>query len=267
MKATDMKKVILALAAGALLAAPALAEEFVVAKPDGSQLSVVADFPAGEGPFAAIVLAPGQGYHMHLPALEVTAHALTEQGIAVFRFNWTYYTAQPQGQPSEDLSKELQDLQAVISAARKHPNVLPKNISVGGKSLGTVVAWKAFAADPTLRSALFITPICSRVPDGGTLPRSEAQENYPGFQAERRPTLSISGDKDSLCAPAMLYQFAGASIGPARVAIVGGDHSFENKALLGAAADAARARNIVAVSVVAAGFVAETAGTSALQLR
>jgi len=199
---------------------------------------------------------------MNLPALEATTHSLTEQGIAVFRFNWAYFTAQPKGQPSEDLSKELKDLQAVLSVARKHPKVLAQNLSVGGKSLGSIVAWRALAADSSLRSALLLTPICSRVPKGETLPRSETQENYPAFETERRPTLSISGDRDPLCAPSVLYRLAAASAGAARVAIVGGDHSYENRALPPPAADATRIRNIAAVSAIAASFVAEAASNS-----
>ena len=255
-------KFILALLSTTLLANFAQAEDITVNNADGVRLSARADFPAGNGPFPAIVLAPGQGYHMNLPALEATTRSLTEQGIAVFRFNWAYFTAQPKGQPSEDLSKELKDIQAVLSAARKHPRVLANNLSVGGKSLGSIVAWQALAADASLRSALLLTPVCSRVPKGETLPRSETQDNYPAFETERRPTLSISGDRDPLCAPTVLYKLAAASTGTARVAIVGGDHSFENRVLAPPASDAARARNIAAVSSIAASFVAEVASAS-----
>lgn len=254
-------KFIFALVSTNLVALSALAQNVAVVKADGLRLSVITDFPPGEGKHPAIVLAPGQGYHMTLPVMEATARALTEQGIAVFRFNWAYFTAEPKGQPSDDLSKELQDLQAVLAAARKHPRVKAQNLSVGGKSLGSVVAWRTFIADSQLQSALLLTPICSRVPKGETLPRSEGKENYPGFEAERRPTLWISGDKDPLCAPSALYGLAGTSAGAARVAIVGGDHSYENRALPPASADAALNRNLAAVSALAASFVAETSST------
>jgi predicted alpha/beta-hydrolase family hydrolase len=253
-----LSKFIVGLLSTTLIAHAALAENMVVVNAEGLRLSVIADFPSGDGKFPAIVLAPGQGYHMNLPAMDATARSLAEQGIAVFRFNWAYFMAEPKGQPSDDLSKELQDLQAVLAAARKHPKVIAQNLSVGGKSLGSVVAWRAFGADTQLRSALLLTPICSRVPKGATLPRSEAKENYPGFEIERRPTLSISGHRDPLCAPSILYGLAGSSAGTARVAIVGGDHGYENRALPPAAAEAARKRNLVAVSVLASSFVAET---------
>src|SRR3990167_4407215 len=177
-----------------------LAENLTVVNADGVSLSVIADFPTGEEKYPAIVLAPGQGYHMTLPALEETARSLTVHGIAVFRFNWAYFTTEPKGQPSGDLSKELQDLQAVVAAARKHRRVAVQNVSVGGKSLGSLVAWRALSAYSQLRSALLLTPVCSRVPKGESLPRSEAKQNYPDFETERRPTLWISGDRDPLCA-------------------------------------------------------------------
>lgn len=250
-----------ALVSAILVSQVSLAENLTVVNSDGVSLAVIADFPAGEEKYPAVVLAPGQGYHMTLPALEETARSLTEQGIAVFRFNWAYFTTEPKGQPSSDLSKELQDLQAVVAAARKHRKVAAQNVSVGGKSLGSLVAWRALSADSQLRSALLLTPVCSRVLKGETLPRSEAKQNYPGFETERRPTLWISGDKDPLCAPAVLYGLAGTNPSAARIAIVGGDHSYENRALPLAAAEAARKRNIAAVSVLAASFVAESSST------
>lgn len=185
-------------------------------------MSVIADFPAGDGPHRAIVLAPGRGYAMRRPALEETARALVASGVAVVRFDWAYYSAQPRGRPSNDLPRELQDLQAVLAAARSHPRIANKDVSVGGKSLGSVVAWRAFAADASLRAALLLTPICGRVSKDETAARSEALANYAGFDSELRPTLSFSGNRDPLCAVNALYRFAATAPGNARVAIVGG---------------------------------------------
>lgn len=236
----------------------AVAETTTITKADGGRLSAIVDLPLGEGKVPAVVLAPGQGYHMTLPAMEATARSLTEQGIAVFRFNWTYFTAEPKGQPSTNLLNELKDLQAVVTAARQHPRVAPQRISVGGKSLGSMVAWRAFVSDPHLRSALLLTPVCSRIPKGDTAPKAEAKENYPGFETEQRPTLWISGDKDPLCAPQVLYGFAGSNARTARIAIVGGDHGFENNSLPSPASDVARKRNITAASILSSAFIAET---------
>lgn len=263
-----LSKFIACLLFSSVAAQAVLAETVAATNAAGEQLAVIADFPPGESKYPAIVLAPGQGYHMSLPAMEATARALTEQGIAVFRFNWAYFTAQPKGQPSSDLSKELQDFQAVLAAARKHPKVMAQNLSVGGKSLGSLVAWRAFAADSQLRSALLLTPVCSRVPKGETLPRSEAKQNYPGLEAVQRLTLLILGDKDPLCAPSVLYAHlaagvaAGSAARLARLAIVGGDHGYEDGRLPAAAAQAALKRNLAAVSSLSASFVAEAASAA-----
>ena len=235
----------------------AVADEMTIDAPDGRRISVIADFPSGPGPHAAMVLAPGQGYHMNLPAMAETARALVGQGVAAFRFNWTYFTAQPRREPSADLSKELEDFQAVVAAARAHPRIDGTALSAGGKSLGSLVAWRALRADPQLRAALLLTPVCSRVTKGESRARSEAKQNYPGFDTEQRLVLFIAGDSDPLCAPAVLYSFAATTPGRARVAIVGGDHGYESTALSMPAAEMARKRNLAAVSALAAGFAAE----------
>jgi predicted alpha/beta-hydrolase family hydrolase len=227
----------------------------------GAKVDAIADFPAGPGPFAAIVLAPGQGYHMTRPALEQTARRLVAAGVAVYRFNWAYSSADPKaGAPSTDLADELQDLSAVLATALAQPRVRPGRLCVGGKSLGSVVAWRAFAADRSLCSGLFLTPICSHVPKGQSDPICIAQENYPGLAAERRPLLFIAGDRDPWCAPALLQRLAASAGGGARVAIVGGDHSFDDAALTGAASDEARTRNLHAVADIAASFIAQASG-------
>lgn len=242
---------------------PAFAEELSIPSAHGATVSVIAEIPDGPGPHPALVLAPGQGYHMRFPALEETAKVLVRSGVAVFRFDWAYFTAEPRGRPSKDLEKELQDMQAVISAARHHSKVDPHRVAVGGKSLGSVVAWRAFAADTRLRSALLLTPICSRIADGQSAARSEAEANYPGLSRQARPVLLISGDQDPLCATTVLLQFAAAGSTNTRVAIVGGDHGFESRSANPSVAEAERSRRLAAVAAVAASFVPETVSSDA----
>ena len=237
---------------------PAFANTNNTTTPRGTQLEIAAEFPSGSGPFPAIVLAPGQGYHLAMPALQQTAKQLLAHGIAVYRFNWTYFTKDPKdGKPSTDLSKELEDLHTVLRIARTEPRVAKDKLSIGGKSLGSVVAWKAFALDRSLRSGVFLTPVCSRLLAGQTQPTDFSDGNYPGITTERRPMLFIVGDQDPLCAPSVLYSFAARAAGKARVVIVGGDHSFGNKALDGQAFDLALDRNIHLLSLTGASFVVE----------
>jgi len=234
------------------------ADTLTVTTSRGAKLEVIAEFPLGAGPFPAIVLAPGQGYHMRQPVLEQTAKRLVSSGVAVYRFNWAYFTATPKpGSPSEDLSNELQDINAVLATAAAEPRVAKGKLSVGGKSLGSVVAWSALVKNSALQAGLFLTPVCSHTPEGQTKPVFLGEENYPGVASEKRPLLFISGDKDSLCAPEMLYRFAANSGGPARVAIVGGNHGYENPALTAESALEARDRNIDLVTRLATSFLLE----------
>lgn len=249
---------ITALLALALLPS-AWAENSRITTPRGAEVEVVADFPAGPGPFPTVVLAPGQGYHMALPVLAQTAQRLVEQGMAVYRFNWAYFTRAPKaGRPAEDLSTELQDLQSVLRLARSDARVAPDRIMVGGKSLGSVVTWQALRQDATLRSGLFLTPVCSRVLEGQSGPTPQADENYPGIATEQRPLLFVSGDHDPLCSPPILLPFAAKAGARSHVAIVGGDHSFANRTLNGPALDAARDRNVNLVALLSASFATES---------
>ena len=237
----------------------ALADTPIVVDAAGTPLQVIVDLPPGDGRFPALVLAPGQGYHMRLPAMAATARALSARGFAVFRFDWAYFSAVPKGQPSADLARELRDLQAVLAAARAHPQVQAGDVFVGGKSLGSVVAWRALAADRQLRGAVLLTPVCSRVQPGGARPMSLAQENYPGLAAEQRPTLWVSGDRDPLCSPPLLYGHTQGS-DRARVGIVGGDHAFERRDLPTEAAATLLDHHLAAVGALAVSFMADHAG-------
>lgn len=251
-------KPIASLVLALVAAATQAAELTTTATPRGAALEMQAEFPTGPGPFPVVVLAPGQGYAMHLPVLEQTARQLLAQGIAVYRFNWAYTTARPtRGRPAADLSTELEDLRTVLERARADARSDASRMAVGGKSLGSIVAWRALAADPALRAGLFLTPVCSRQEREAPQPQSVADTNYPGLVAMVRPVSFISGDRDPLCAATVLYRFVAQTPGAARVAVVGGDHSFEARHLQGPAAASASARNLAAAALLSASFLAE----------
>ena len=79
-----------------LIVQNAFGESLKVETPRGAVLDVISDIPEGKGPFPAVVLGSGANYPMALPALEQLARQLVERGVAVFRFNWAYYTKDPQ---------------------------------------------------------------------------------------------------------------------------------------------------------------------------
>ena len=170
----------------------------------------LADLPPGPGPFPALVFAPGQRYHMRLPIPVQLARHLVLRGIALFRFDWSTPGA------------EADDFRAMLALVRKEPRVDPRNIWVGGKSLGTVEAWQLLGVEPALCGAVLLTPLCSP-PDGEYAP-------YPGIESEWRPLLLLSGDQDRLCEPAALYRFAASAAGAVRVNVISGGHDLGGEA-------------------------------------
>lgn len=252
------------LAAGLLVAsltaAPAWsAEPDRLETPRGAYLAVRAEFPPGPGPFPTLVLAPGAGYHMDLPVLAETARQLLARGVAVWRFNWAYFTADAaRGQPSDDLQLEREDLLAVLDRALADPRVARERVLVGGKSMGSLVAWSVLRERPAVRAAVLLTPVCSGVVAG--VPVAEFDQNYPGVADERRPLLLVSGDQDPLCAPSVLYRLAALPPGPVRVAVLDGNHGLNVLAGSVDEREAARRHNAVLAATLVADFVAAHAG-------
>ena len=171
----------------------------------------LADVPQGDGPFPALIFAPGQRYHMRLPIPVELARQVVPCGIAVFRFDWSAAGA------------EANDLRAMLALVRADPRVDPRSIWAGGKSLGTVLAWKLLADEPGLRGAVLLTPLC-------TPPEGTADGVYPGIAQEGRPLLFVAGEQDRLCEPAALYRFAARALGPARVNVIDGGHDLGGEA-------------------------------------
>jgi uncharacterized protein len=172
---------------------PALAEAGQLTTPRGARIDVMAEFPPGATvPVAAVVLAPGANYPMRRPLMEAAARELLARGIAVWRFDWAYATFQPPGRPSERLADEVEDMRTVVDKARHDPRVAAGRLFVAGKSLGSAVASRLMASDPTLGGAVLLTPLCSE--KSGEPIASVADENYPGLSRERRPLLFIAGD-------------------------------------------------------------------------
>lgn len=239
----------------AVVAFPCLAQSVTIDTPRGAKVQVLVSMPSGNGPFPAVVLGPGAEYPMHAPVLEETTTQLVERGIAVFRFDWAYYTADPKaGRASPGLKSEVEDMSAAVAYARRDARVAPDMIFAGGKSLGSMVAWRVFAADPALRGGLFLTPVCSRTRDGVVAPTTD--QNYPGIASERRPLAFIFGEQDPLCSAPVLFRFAAGAAGAVRVAVVGGNHTFEDPDLPADARAAELQRNVRNAGMLAADFVA-----------
>ena len=200
------------------------AETKIITTPRGAKVEVITDYPAGKGPFPVLVLASGIGYDARQPLPEAVSRAVTARGIAVYRFNWAYWLKDgAKGKPSSDRREELEDLQAVIALSKTDPAVDPARLAVGGKSLGSFVAWRAFQADPSIKLSIELTPLCSQF----TPPVTDFPGYYTAYDRETRPSLWILGDHDPACAPKTLYGALSTVPGNARVVVLSGNHSFE----------------------------------------
>jgi len=211
---------------------------------------VIAGYPPGKGPFPVMVLGAGQGYHMRLPILEKTAEALVKEGIAVYRFDWRFYTRDPAKlEMSPGLAEETADFQAVLALVRADPKVDRARIFVGGKSLGSLVGYRVFAADPALKGVALITPVCHQGP---------IEKMYPGIEKETRPVAFVLGDKDPVCPAARFAEYVALSRSAKslqRASLSRGDHAFGYGPDASAEQKAQQAKNID----FAAGYVAEFA--------
>jgi predicted alpha/beta-hydrolase family hydrolase len=217
----------LALLCAAVLS-PVHATESMLTTPRGALVEMLVDLPDGTGPHAVLVLAPGQGYHARLPLMERLSKDLVARGVAVVRFNWAYFVKDPKvGKPADNLSSEIEDMQTVLAATKKLARIDGKRIAVGGKSLGSLVSWRVFRDDASLRAAALLTPVCTDYMADGQ--RDATLENYPNLSANTRPLLLLSGDEDPLCPNRFLYTATATIAAGARVVVAGGDHGFATK--------------------------------------
>jgi dienelactone hydrolase len=235
-----------------------LSQSLNVTTPRGDVLQVIADFPAGSGPFPAVILAPGQGYHMALPAMSETARTLVESRIAVFRFNWFYFSKdEKNGAPSTNLTAEVEDMTAVLNHVRRDARVAKDKIVVGGKSLGTLVAWQLLQQNKDIKAGFFLTPVCERAVNASTKGESPAAENYPALNAETRPLAFIAGEIDPVCKAKSLYRFVADASNNVRVAVIGGNHGFSNPLVTGSEGNAITNQNIKMAALLVNDFVVE----------
>jgi predicted alpha/beta-hydrolase family hydrolase len=195
----------------------AAAEPRSVLTPRGAPISVIEQIPEGPGPFPAVVLAPGTGT-LNQKINDVVAAALQRRGFAVFRFEWAYYVKDRIGRPSDtDRAPEIEDLATVVALARADRRIDPSNVLVGGKSRGTIIAWRVLRADPGLKGIVQLTPVCTK--EGFT-----PEQLYPDFGRETRPSLWIAGDDDPACEAKAFYRFIAGGGPGVRANGLRGDH-------------------------------------------
>lgn len=226
------------------------AESLKLKTPRGVEIEVSIDLPAAAtGKHPAIIIAPGQGYHKDLPLVKNLAEKTAANGFVAIRFNWNYFSADSQnGQPSDDLKNEIEDMQTVINFAKGDQRIDGSRLIIAGKSLGTFVSYSIFDQDDSFAGLILMTPICTDPKSGAPI----GDESYPRFAAKTKPIALVLGNADGLCSLPALYDFVKSSKGNVSISAFGGGHSLNFPKTEDAAKDAARNEANVAAAVHAA---------------
>jgi hypothetical protein len=165
---------------------------------------------------AAVVLAPGAGYHRELPLLARSALAFCEAGFVSVRFDWGFHS---EGRQADDqLSLERAELRAAMDSALDLNGV--ERVVLLGKSLGGRLGIDLAAQGEPLAGLILMTLALHEPgrPDR-LLPGSDRLHEV------RVPTLIITGDADPVCELTALERFLAAGDRPIPLVVVPGDHT------------------------------------------
>lgn len=166
-----------------------------------------------------IIIAPGNGYHKDLPLIKILADKAEKNNIAAVRFNWQFYSNK--SKPSEKYAVEVNDVIDIIRKMKVHPQIDSQRVYIIGKSLGSVLAYRAALRDKNLKGIVLLTPI---MPD---TTGSYNEFYYPGILKEQRPVLFALGDNDAdNCILKTLYKCASLMETTPDILVTQGDHGF-----------------------------------------
>lgn len=183
----------------------------------GRHVSAVFSYPPNQGRLPVVIIASGRSGGMGTNLIKGFADKAVRDGIIAVRFDYEYYAAKKE--PSKGLVDESDQMDAVLNQTLKDPRVDPKRVVIAGKSLGTVVAHRAFTANASFLGEVLLTPIITSVEDG--------QRLYPNLPLAGRPTALIIGNTDTENAPlGVVYNYLKDASRKIMVDIVAGDHGY-----------------------------------------
>jgi predicted alpha/beta-hydrolase family hydrolase len=171
----------------------------------------------------AIVIVPGQGYHMDLPLTRGLFDRAVAEGWAAARFDWSFHTRKRE--PSASYSLEVEELQAVIDHLRDLEGIDRSHFYIAGKSLGAGIVLERAASDPSIRGVVLLTP-----PIHSPKPEYKMGTIRPRLEKLRQQSLIVVGERDPLCELGRLYGLISGLPHPPQLAVVGGDHSLRPRA-------------------------------------
>ena len=167
---------------------------------------------------ALLALAHGAGADMHHDFMQAAAEALSDQGIATFRYQFPYTEA---GRRAPDRRTALlATVRAAVAAAEKQARGLP--LLAGGKSMGgrmTSLAAAEGELDAVHGIAFFGFPL-----HAGGKPSAERGEH---LRRLAQPLLFLQGSRDRLADLTLLEPLVRGLQAPSRLHVVDdADHSF-----------------------------------------
>lgn len=157
----------------------------------GGTITLVIALPAGHRPGGTtVILAHGAGNDMHSPFLCSMHEGLARRGFASVKFNFPYTE---RGRRAPDPAVVLEACyRQVIDLVRDHPGLAPRQLIIGGKSMGGRMASHLAAAGVACDGLLFL---------GYPLHPAGKPEQLRVAHLERisAPMLFFAGTRDPLC--------------------------------------------------------------------
>jgi len=192
-------------------------ERAIAVSPDHAVSSVWC-VPRGYDAARALVLAHGAGNDMHSAFLSYVHTTLAERGVLTVKFNFPY-TERKARAPDRPAVLEA-TWRAVAAAVRDDPELAPRRLALGGKSMGGRIA-SMIAADgePCAGLVLLGYPLHPAGQPG--------KLRVEHLARLRVPTLFVQGTRDPLCDMSLLEAALEPLTAPVTLhRIEEGDHSF-----------------------------------------
>lgn len=226
-----------------LVGLPVFAESVNIHTPRGVEIRL--DIYA-KGHARALLLAPGQGCNPRLDLYETLADEAGRQGVTLIRMYWAYCLTTPNGEASADLALETEDFKAAIDYVSKSLGYSRESISLGGKSLGSLVSWPIFRDDSRFASLVLLTPVCTNTEISPST--NVFSDQYPKLSEEKRRVLLAQGNADPICETAHFQQFITATGINFTPLVIRGDHRFNIVSADGSVDQVASQKNLQALA-------------------
>lgn len=193
-------------------------EHLKISTPGGVELETILDRPAGTTTLPAIVIAPGQGYHMRLSLFQKLAAACVQNGFVCLRFDWDFYTKGEE--PSPNFTSEKEELSAAIDCLKALDFVDHDKIFICGKSIGALVGIQTARQDQSLRGLTILTfALHPPRPPYSVWPKAQRLRDV------KIPVQIVSGKSDPICRIEVLDSLVNTLPEKPEIVYVAGDHS------------------------------------------